>query len=53
MADQTIIEMDEIEKMHLKKIIEIDKTLMKYIEHIRNGEALDEIPTRSESEHFS
>jgi ABC-type lipoprotein export system ATPase subunit len=48
-----IIETDEIEKMHLKKIIEIDKTLMKYREHIRNGETLDEIPTRSESEHFS
>lgn len=45
-----IIETDEIEKMHLKKIIEIDKTLMKYREHIRNGEVLDEISTRSESE---
>lgn len=45
-----IIETGEIEKMHLKKIIEIDKTLMKYREHIRNGETLDEIPTRSESE---
>lgn len=37
-----IIETNEIEKRHLNYIIELDKTLMRYRERIRNGETLDE-----------
>lgn len=38
-----IIETSETERMHLNKIIELDRTLMNYRERIREGETLDNL----------
>lgn len=38
-----VIETSEIEKIHLKKIMELDRTLMSYRERIREGKRLDDL----------